>query len=799
MKKIICVLFLVLPLASLGAESDYTSFSAFRDTAWGAEQDSLYYVFFGETMSFDSGGDWTHISENSATIGFETSLPSTAWIHYGTAADTTGWAAADTTDHGDGRYFNHLRYITGLTADTQYWYHLVAVDERGNLLNSETRTFTTEATGGVTYIDSGDSFPVSLSSGTYRLSEDIRANQRAFTVSGNNVILDLNGFTVTYDDSSSCLPEAKNSPDDTEGSTWDDFVGSSCATFGIRVNNGIYGFRVYGGTIAQGDSLNHGDYDIGYGFNPIFSEAGSTAQSVIAGVTVEYGGDFLTGIEIRSGKFKIHHNVIRDYGTLVGNRDQGRKAINGGAWGVVSAYNNLIKRARQQCIAYVDTCYDNEIYSDSWSTNSFGVKPNENVRVVGNKIFGTGYHSVALAWSTTSCDSAVYRNNFVHMRGVERTQRDSEYGTTSSVVGFRHTQYTYDSIEYNNFLVAGNTIIIEAQENCEDARGMQITSDRLVSNFIVRNNVVKNTSLDSETTTPNACVFLMGREEDWHRALPVVFEDNTFIANETLVCANDDYQVGGNFQFRNCTFIKEGSRASFETIDIGYYTYDSYDNRFIDCTFSGGADIETNPGVGGATYQEALLGYDWGIGQWLTATTDGSTPYATTDTIKIFDLTGESYMDTIGASGLVRVELLEGGWYSDGSTTGLTAVDHGSVASGDYMIVAYNAGSADTVTVTSEIWDATTSESVPLTINFSSGGTVPGFTFDGASVTDNVLTIGWTDASSTEWQVQATINGTTSYTILVDSASASFPVAAGTIDIKVTGDASGFTQGQASN
>jgi hypothetical protein len=70
----------------------------------------------------------------------------------------------------------------------------------------------------------------------------------------------------------------------------------------------------------------------------------------------------------------------------------------------------------------------------------------------------------------------------------------------------------------------------------------------------------------------------------------------------------------------------------------------------------------------------------------------------------------------------------------------------------------------------------------------------------GASVSGGSLALSWTDSGgSSEWQVQATINATTSYTILVDSASASFPVAAGTIDIKITGNASGYTQGQASN
>jgi len=73
-------------------------------------------------------------------------------------------------------------------------------------------------------------------------------------------------------------------------------------------------------------------------------------------------------------------------------------------------------------------------------------------------------------------------------------------------------------------------------------------------------------------------------------------------------------------------------------------------------------------------------------------------------------------------------------------------------------------------------------------------------TLTSASVTGGVLTVNWSDTSSaTEWQVQATINGTNSYTILVDSASASFPVAAGTIDIKITGNASGTAQGGASS
>jgi hypothetical protein len=787
MKKML-ILIALLPSVSFGAQADYDGFAAFRDTVWGAETDSLYYVHFGETMSFDSGGDLVRPSENSAAIAFETTLPSSAWIHYGDAADTTGWAAADTTDHGDGNYFNQLRYITGLTANTQYWYHLVAVDERGNLINSDTRTFTTLADNraGVRHIDGTGVFPQTLGDSTYVVTANIDADNRAFTVSSNGCVLDLNGFTVTYDNATPAVGPG-------ELATWDEYRDSAVSSFGIKINSGITTATIVGGTIAQGSEASAGDYNVGYGFNPIFVYAANGGDIEIALMTIEWSGDYLSGITGRSGEGEIHHNIITDKGTLVGNRQQGRKAIMCGDWGVHSVYNNLIKRARHQAIVLPTEAYDNEIYLDSWSTNSYGIKPHQNISMDRNKVFGTGYHPIGLGWALpngedTVVDSLMYRENFVHMRGTAETSRDAEYGSQASVVGIRHTQYSGSTYDYNNFLVEDNTIIIQTQVGTTDGRGIQITSDDHVLNFVVKNNIFKNENLYGSTTA-NGCVYLMGQENDWAAALPVVYDTNTFMANYTIIDGTDDYQTGGNHHFRNCTLIKFGALAGYETIRIGYYNRPVYLNRFIDCSVSGGAALNDNLFLGSPG---GLRNYAVGRSLWITATSDGSTPIAIGE-ISVGDNTSWAYVDTTDASGLARLELLEYDYEAvagTGEPTTPTTTEHTSheITGGGY-----------TVSVTSEIWNATTSESVPLTINFSSGGTAPGFTFDSASVTDNVLTIGWTDAASSEWQVQATINGTTSYTILVDSASASFPVAAGTIDIKVTGDASGFTQGQASN
>jgi hypothetical protein len=789
MTRACIILAVLLASCAFAAESDYTEFSAFRDSVWGAEQDSLYYVHFGEAMGFGSGGSWERASENSAAIAFNTLLPAEAYVAYGAVLDTLSWSANDTTDHGDGNYFTHLRYITGLTANTKYYFRYVGTDERANTVKSAVDSFTTLATGraSVRYIDGTGSFPQVLAAdSTYVLTGDVDADQRAFTIAGDNCVLDLNGYAITYDNTESCLPNPYH-PDNPSGTTWDEYRDSSCSSFGIFVNNGVTA-SIFGGSITQGDGLHSGDYNIGYGFNPIFVWSDSADDIEIAGMTVSYGGNFLSGITCRSGSGSIHHNVIRDFGTLVGNRDQGRKAITAGDWGSYSIHHNLIKRCRQQGIVLPDSVRDNEIYIDSWSTNSYGVKPHANVQMLRNKCFGTGYHAIGLGWALGSCDSLVYRDNFIHMRGTAPTDRDTEYGTTSSVVGIRHTQYNGINYDYNNFLVENNTVIIEVQDSCEDARGIQITSDDHVLNYRVRNNVFKSNTLDA-STTPNACVFLMGQENDWANALPVVYEDNVFIANETHVCANDNYQIGGNHQFRNCEFRKFGARATYVTIDIGYYFWDSYGNRFIDCTVSGGANLEDNSFDGSPG---GLRNYAVGGAVWIMATSDGSTPITAT-AVTSDDDTGWASSDTTDGSGVARLELIEYDYEAAAGAGVATRTDHSTP--GDWYFVA----GTDSVQVTAEIWDATTSESVPLTINFSSGGTVPGLTFDTATVTSNVLTVTWTDGSSTEWQVQATINGTTSYTILVDSASASFPVAAGTIDIKVTGDASGVTQGQASN
>jgi len=146
-------------------------------------------------------------------------------------------------------------------------------------------------------------------------------------------------------------------------------------------------------------------------------------------------------------------------------------------------------------------------------------------------------------------------------------------------------------------------------------------------------------------------------------------------------------------------------------------------------------------------------------------------------------------------------------WYDAADTSTVVIIDGNDTpawtlpsAYSDNAVV-----SSDSVSYNSETMKATVPDDWDGRGTGLESTNIGGFTWtssmslDSASVSGGVLSISWTDAGSTEWQVQATINGTTSYTILVDSASASFPVAAGTIDIKITGNASGTAQGGASS
>ena len=73
-------------LAEVTAQDDpetiYNAFNEFARTHFGAASEPLVYEIFGTQLTFVESGAWQHISENSASLAWETN-PAYSYVEYG--------------------------------------------------------------------------------------------------------------------------------------------------------------------------------------------------------------------------------------------------------------------------------------------------------------------------------------------------------------------------------------------------------------------------------------------------------------------------------------------------------------------------------------------------------------------------------------------------------------------------------------------------------------------------------------------------------------------------------------------
>ncbi len=578
--------FLILVGCATDAYADaYDDYAAFASANFGAEKEPLIYDKVGHSLRVIPEGSWSHISVYSAAISWETNLPARTRVEYGTTqayGSFTGWS--------DRHYYVHLHHLAGLLPQTTYHHRLVSVDERGNTVYSEDRTFTTDSLGAKIRIP--QDFPVGTTKfvcdqtgGTYLLTQDITADGRAIEIAAQDITLDLGGRTITYN--TAHIPVSD--PDD---NYWN-YINQSANGVWLRPN--VRGSkRILNGFIKQGpgnDSANHQ----GIGFSPIYW---SDSAGEIAGVSVEYSGVQISGIyaHYADGSTNIHHNMVTDRGTQLIDRHQGCSAIIGAA----NMYNNLVRRARHRGIGAGNNTHDNEIHLDSWATNSIGLA------VVGdspnayrnNRIMGTGYHVVAIGWNLYDTSNVTISDNIVQLVGVAPSGRFLEYDEQTSLNGVRITQYGGESSRYDNWLYEHNLIsilvkgsaLINGTINACQGRGVQLASDPYISDVVFRDNVVKVVADEADPNITNAsCVVTQGLSDRWETANPVVYDGNTFISNFTHVRFGDDYTSGSNHDFRNNRFLKAGNHSRYHTFTGGYWIYPSRGHRLFDNTYEGGA------------------------------------------------------------------------------------------------------------------------------------------------------------------------------------------------------------------
>jgi len=559
------------PIEKLSEKSVYGAFDTFCRAQFGAAKEDLTYTAFGKDVKFDETGLWAYASVGSACIGFETVLPARSSVEYGT---TTSYGQR--TKATNRFCYLHVHYLQGLQAGRRYHYRLLAIDERGNRIASSDRILEMKADRGMIRIPgslAGPPYILDRAGGVYLVTKDMVIDGRAFQVTAKDISLDLGGHTIVYDNAHMGPP----------GPYFPAFIDKSA--FGVLVQGA--NFRIVNGTIRQGAG-NDASQVNAIGFNPIYVGA---QPGEIAGVTLDYAGDQMTGIQTHwTQNCNIHHNVVCDRGTVITNRHQGCDGIgmfSSPAQGRV--HHNLLLRVRHRGVGGREV-YHNEIYGDSNNTNSFGISVVPGGKYYGNRIFGTGYHFVGIHWD----NGIEVFNNFIQIQGEKPESRSDEYGAISSENGVRLTQYGGTKVPYENLFYHDNVIVLKGRGGCQ-LRGTEFFSDPFVKNLIFRNSVVKVLGEDPSTLQA-ACVVTQGNAESEVSAdtmLPIRYEGNVFLSNLCNVRFGDRYGVGSNHQFIHCRFVRVGDDPRYRTFIFDYPHLPCKRHILLDCTFEGGASLES--------------------------------------------------------------------------------------------------------------------------------------------------------------------------------------------------------------
>ena len=552
----------------------YATWNRFCRAHFGAEKEPLVYDLYGKKLEPMAGGDWTHASATSATVAWETNLPATTHVEYG-PTPACGKATAKT----ERPFYVHVHYLGDLETGKPVYVRKVSVDERGNRIVSPPVTVVPAMpAGAVSFPAEGQEAPYVLDkpNTTYVLTRDITAKRTAIDIAADGVTVDLNGHTVVYHDET--IPKEVFTD---KYRTW-----INKGAVGIK-NFGHAGIKVLNGVIRQGRGTNRGNVE-STGFIPIYMR--SPKDALIAGVTVDYWTPQNTGMRLRTplDGAEVHHCVFLDRGCNIRNRHGAAVrslslvAPKGTGYKV---HHNLVKRTRQMGILGPNELNHNEIYTDSWSVNSFALGPHHTGGVAHhNRIFGTGVNLQGFGWGT---EDMLYHHNLIHLQGIDtgKNRGKEGWGDQDSLNGFRVTNYGKGGQKRDNLLYHDNLVVIKCRGGSQ-ARGTEFFSDETITGLVFRDNVIKVISED-EKTTQVACVVTHGQPAKADTCLPVWYRDCTLMSNYCVVRFSDYYGKGSNHHFINCKLERVGAEDRFRTfiVDGGYW---SKRHVLLDCTFGEG-------------------------------------------------------------------------------------------------------------------------------------------------------------------------------------------------------------------
>ena len=595
-------------------------------------------------------GEWVCVSETSAVVCWQTDVPSRSYVEYGeTVAYGKKTPLSDVSKLTGKPYWTQFHRITGLRPALTYHYRTVSIATDGKKLTGEPGTFTTKKyVGAIRIPDDFTAVPYTLDEPgkTYVLTRDIRTQGAAIQIIASDITLDLDGHTVLYDQTDGVASGAyvRGVPP-TRG------VGHGVIMDLANANKSMDNVRIRNGVIRQGNGGGEGN-NAGWGHNPFLTTG--PARLELAGITAVYSGASISGLLIRKPRegCNIHHNVVEDLGTKIKNRHLGLDAISAQtdkedpAPDSLMVHHNLIKRCRHRGIrgGGGSNVHHNEMYIDSYATNSYGIMfyggKVRNVQAANNRIFGAGYHPVAIGvgWVT----NAKIDSNHIELVAGKPSSRSTEYGDMSTVSGIRVWGGS-------NIDVSRNTLDIRnAGGRGSRLRGFwSYWKNTGPSGLVFRENTVK-VIVTPDATDRAFCVVAGDGSKSGPQTPPVLYRNNTFISNICNVTLGDGYCPRSfNKHFIGNRFVKVGSDPRYCTIRCGATGYPVSGCKFLDSTFEGGAGYDRVKYRGGGQRE-------FSVGWTLTL------EVAPGGKVAIKDKTGkEVFRGTLPREGKLEVPLLE--------------------------------------------------------------------------------------------------------------------------------------------
>lgn len=462
----------------------------------------------------------------------------------------------------DKRYFyNHIFHVNQLISGQLYYYRLVDTSQNKPHIIHEGQFSTLEAKN-IKWINDLSSLPIRLTQDNtkYVLKPNVlpeAISSRVFEIVGDNIELDLNGELIRV------VTDAVEYPGIIST--------SKNAQRKVAIVNGKIEFKGNNCTDTRMDSFCH-----------VVSL--KNAQRVkVKGLDITYEAASVRGlvVEAQDSAFSSY------YASITHNRfhDKHHKVLNRHGSGGTSAIQfvsnvanmnstfdvsfNLISRTRQNGIQFANLIHRNEVYVDSWSTNSFAIQPRaEGLPVTNNKVFLTGYHAIAFAWSTSNM---TYENNYIEMQGINshRNRWWEGFGDQNSLNGFRITNYAPGGQVRQNHKYIGNKIKGVAR-NGSQMRGLQLWTDSSITGTEFKYGTVEIISEDINTTQV-APVVIQGTGGIQDHAVSL-YKNSILRSNLTFVRFGDYYGRGQNALFQNIIFEKISGHPEFHSFvfDGGY-------------------------------------------------------------------------------------------------------------------------------------------------------------------------------------------------------------------------------------